>query len=658
MTQPARLLSKSRFKLGVECPTKLFYTGKSEYVNNNLDNNFLAALAEGGYQVGALACLMFEPGEMVPDGPSHQQVALTKQLLAQENITIFEAAFEFHGLFARVDVLRKRGRHIDLIEVKAKSFDSTEPSPFRNKSGQFKPDLLPYLQDIAFQRHVVEKALPEHTINCHLMMPDIAKTSTVPGLNQRFQIKRMGNRIGVDVAPGTTSEDLGAPILVCVPVDAEVAEILSSTLQAGESLRAPFLEAVQTLATAYQLDQPIPPAPGAHCAHCEFKTTQPTAAARSGFHECWQQAFGLQPADFLQGTVLDVWNFRKKQDCIRAGVIKLADVRTVLTPEAADVSVAGMTHAQRQWFQCTGEWPGGGPFYFNAAGMAQAISSWRFPLHFIDFETSVVPIPFAAGMRPYGTTAFQFSHHVMHADGRVEHRSQFLDATPGQSPNFAFVRALRSALSNDEGTVFRWATHENSVLNQLREQLLCSAELDRDSLVAFIESLTTRKEAKGEIAGPRAMVDLCKLSELHYFHPATHGSSSLKKVLPALMNSSAQLREIYGVPRYGSAQMPSLNLTEPMTWWQIRDGQVCDPYKLLPPVFADLSRTEQDALDEGMASHLQEGGAAMAAYATLQSGRLTSVQSTALQQALLRYCELDTLAMVMAVQAWTAWAQA
>ena len=42
----------------------------------------------------------------------------------------------------------------------------------------------------------------------------------------------------------------------------------------------------------------------------------------------------------------------------------------------------------------------------------------------------------------------------------------------------------------------------------------------------------------------------------------------------------------------------------------------------------------------------------------LQSGRLTSVQSTALQQALLRYCELDTLAMVMAVQAWTAWAQA
>lgn len=101
MTQPARLLSKSRFKLGVECPTKLFYTGKSEYVNNNLDNNFLAALAEGGYQVGALACLMFEPGEMVPDGPSHQQVALTKQLLAQENITIFEAAFEFHGCWRR-----------------------------------------------------------------------------------------------------------------------------------------------------------------------------------------------------------------------------------------------------------------------------------------------------------------------------------------------------------------------------------------------------------------------------------------------------------------------------------------------------------------------------------------------------------------------------
>jgi hypothetical protein len=44
-----RYLTKSRFKLPTECPTKLFYTGKREYANQNLDDSFLLALADGGY---------------------------------------------------------------------------------------------------------------------------------------------------------------------------------------------------------------------------------------------------------------------------------------------------------------------------------------------------------------------------------------------------------------------------------------------------------------------------------------------------------------------------------------------------------------------------------------------------------------------------------
>jgi len=49
-----------------------------------------------------------------------------------------------------------------------------------------------------------------------------------------------------------------------------------------------------------------------------------------------------------------------------------------------------------------------------------------------------------------------------------------------------------------------------------------------------------------------------------------------------------------------------------------------------------------------------EGGAAIAAYAALQRGsdKVTPQQRSAVEAALLRYCELDTLAMVMIVQAW------
>ena len=50
-----RYLTKSRFKLAMECPTKLYYTGKLEFDNQKKDDSFLAALAEGGMQIGELA---------------------------------------------------------------------------------------------------------------------------------------------------------------------------------------------------------------------------------------------------------------------------------------------------------------------------------------------------------------------------------------------------------------------------------------------------------------------------------------------------------------------------------------------------------------------------------------------------------------------------
>ena len=57
-----RYLTKSRFKLAMEYPTKLYYTGKGEYINQDLDDPFLLALAEGGFQVGELAKHYFPGG--------------------------------------------------------------------------------------------------------------------------------------------------------------------------------------------------------------------------------------------------------------------------------------------------------------------------------------------------------------------------------------------------------------------------------------------------------------------------------------------------------------------------------------------------------------------------------------------------------------------
>ena len=51
----ARYLTKSRFRLGLECPTKLYYTKNLDYDDQGQNDPFMQALAKGGYQVGEMA---------------------------------------------------------------------------------------------------------------------------------------------------------------------------------------------------------------------------------------------------------------------------------------------------------------------------------------------------------------------------------------------------------------------------------------------------------------------------------------------------------------------------------------------------------------------------------------------------------------------------
>lgn len=656
MSTSPRYLTKSRFKLALECPTKLYYTGKPEYLDTSLEDSFLAALAEGGHQVGALACVMY-PGGIAVTGRSHaDQLAMTRDLLQQENVTLYEAAFEAKGLFVRVDVLRKQGNRIELIEVKAKSYNPLKDGDFRGKSGALKSDILPYLQDIAFQRHVAELARPEFEYQCYLMLADSSRQTSVAGLNQRFKLVRKNGRASVEVQPGTDLASIGDLILNAVGVTSHVDQILHDTLELA-GVVTPFAQAVDELADAYRSDRLIAPMPGAKCASCQFKSKTPPAIDEnlSGFHECWKNALGWSDADFADDLVLDLYNSKRKEQLIQQGAVKLKQLSAEdIKFDGSEPGPEGMTTAHRQWYQITGQWPGGGDYFLDSYGLGKVMESWRYPLHFIDFETSVAPIPFFAGRKPYQTTAFQFSHHVMHEDGRVEHKNQFLDATPGVCPNVKFLRALKEALSLDEGTIFRWADHENSVLLQLRRQVLEDPQPPEDAsdLIAFIEHITSREVDGSKLHGPRTMVDLRRVAEHYYFHPDTNGSSSLKKVLPAVMKSSSSLKALYGKPVYGTAEMPSLNFTSPMVWWQESDQGVIDPYKLLPPVFPEMDVEEQERQENSLPPEIREGGSAMAAFALLQESSVQAEKRNYIVGALLRYCELDTLAMVMTLQSF------
>lgn len=650
-----RYLTKSRFKLAVECPTKLFYTGKyTEYADMQMDDPFLQALADGGFQVGELAKMMFPGGIEVIARTHDAQVAETRELLARDEVTIFEAAIHEGDFFARIDILRKSGNRIELIEVKAKSFDSTKTTDFRQQKGGIAAAWLPYLQDVAFQTYVFRRAFPGLTTSSFLMLADKSKACTVDGLNQRFKISRVDGRPVVSISPGTDAVTIGVPILSRVCVDDAVTEILVGRLKApGEE--GPWAENLARWADAYRQDQKLGPTIGSHCAKCQFQDPSGVTGLRSGRQECWAESVNARPVNIADGTVLDLWNFRNKQGLLDRGVFLLKEVaQDDLQYTEGD---NGLSASERQWMQISGEWPGGGPFFLDRELMSGEIARWQFPLHFIDFETASVAVPFFEGHRPYEMVAFQFSHHIVSEGGKIVHQSEYLNTSPGDKPNYEFIRQLRLALG-DQGTVFMWSPHENTTLNAILRQLHAEPNppVDAGELEAFILSLTVRRDRNRIVhRGARAMVDLCRLAEKAFFHPATNGSSSIKKVLPAVMQDSAYLTARYSQNIYGSkAGISSKNFSD-WAWWRKENGKVVDPYKLLPPFFIDMPRNTQDMLDLAQEMEISEGGAATAAYARLQFESLIPATRSSMEAALRRYCELDSIAMVMIYEAWREW---
>ena len=288
--------------------------------------------------------------------------------------------------------------------------------------------------------------------------------------------------------------------------------------------------------------------------------------------------------------------------------------------------------------------------YTEIEGLKNEMANWKFPLHFIDFETTALAIPINRNLHPYEGIAFQFSHHVANSDGSIEHKGQYLNTNRGIFPSFNFLRALKKELDQDEGTIFRYAAHENTYLNFIYRQLKTSKEPDKEDLCEWITTITHSSDSQADKwEGERDMVDLCRMVRLYHYDPYTKGSNSIKKVLPAILNHSKYLQDKYSKPVYGTAAIPSLNFKN-QVWIKTEDGTVLNPYKLLKPLFEGVT---DEALDSFITDeNLADGGAAMMAYAKMQFMEMTESERKLVMDGLLRYCELDTLAMVMLWEYW------
>jgi hypothetical protein len=207
-----------------------------------------------------------------------------------------------------------------------------------------------------------------------------------------------------------------------------------------------------------------------------------------------------------------------------------------------------------------------GTMYFDAAGAASDLAPHGLSAYFLDFETIMFAVPIWKGTRPYQQIPFQFSVHRITRASDLTHEA-FLDLT-GNDPSEAIAHALPDACG-DNGPVFAY----NAGFEKRR-----------------IEELATRfPEMSSRLLAIRErIVDLLPIAESRYYHPAQHGSWSIKSVLPTIA--------------------PDLT------------------YDNLKGV--------------------QEGGAAMEAFLEAISPPTTAPRKAVLRKQLLAYCALDTLAMV------------
>lgn len=146
------------------------------------------------------------------------------------------------------------------------------------------------------------------------------------------------------------------------------------------------------------------------------------------------------------------------------------------------------------------------------------------------------------------------------------------------------------------------------------------------------------------------MIDMLELVKRYYYDPAMKGSNSIKRVLPAILNRSKLLQSKYRTPIYGAKDgIPSLNYKN-WQWIVYDNGHVVDPDSLLPKMIKDIFDKDFVLLSD--TDELKDGGAALTAYARMQFEDMSDYERSEIRDALLKYCELDTLAMVMIFEGW------
>jgi hypothetical protein len=245
---------------------------------------------------------------------------------------------------------------------------------------------------------------------------------------------------------------------------------------------------------------------------------------------CWRVQ-----RDIPEYSVFNIFNLGSKKQLAlyERGIVKIEEIPDDFV----------MTAIQKQKVQ---NWKSQETF-IDKESINGFLETLTYPIYHLDFETFQQAVPEWRGISPYQQIPFQYSLHIEHKDGTLEHK-EFL-AEDGVDPRYELAQRLTRDIPRDVTVLAYNMSFEKGVNAKLSE-----------SFAEFSEHLLCINENIKDLMLP--------FQKKYYVTPQMQGSYSIKYVLPSLVPEMAQAyKSLNGIQNGGDAmnafpKLSSMSLDE------------------------------------------------------------------------------------------------
>ncbi len=217
---------------------------------------------------------------------------------------------------------------------------------------------------------------------------------------------------------------------------------------------------------------------------------------------CWKVQRNIP--DYSMFNIFNLGS-KKQIELYEQGIVKIEDIP----------STYAMTAIQKQKVQ---NWKDQMTF-IDEDNIKDFLNTLSYPIYHLDFETFQQAIPEWKGISPYQQIPFQYSLHIEHSDGTIEHK-EFL-GEDGVDPRYELAKRLVEDIPTDVTVLAYNMSFEKGVNSKLAE-----------SFSEFSDHLLAINENVKDLMFP--------FQKKYYVTPQMQGSYSIKYVLPSLVPHMAE----------------------------------------------------------------------------------------------------------------------